>query len=265
MANLNPMVYVKLVCHQCNQKYAFDVLPVNNQMPLTVKCPVCKADGTPAANLFLAQKMMGITPPPPAAPAPAPMQVVQAAPKIPSVYDMPAVPPVNYSFNPPNAANTPGVVKIPSVHDVPSVRIPPSIPTVNSPDAGAVPDAEWRRRALEAEARAEQAQAALKASLAPQLAESLKEAVVQGLAAQRSELLKAQQSAALEISELVHRLDELKAPIQERLHSYETRIHDLERDLAERNEENRELLKLKIEMTRRQLEAERANSRVNFN
>ena len=58
---------------------------------------------------------------------------------------------------------------------------------------------------------------------------------------------------------------ELKAPIQERLHSYETRIHELERDLAERNEENRELLKMKIEMTRRQLEAERANSSVNFN
>jgi hypothetical protein len=264
MANLNPMVYVKLVCHQCNQKYAFDVLPVNNQMPVTVKCPVCKADGTAAANLFLAQKMMGITPPP-ATPAPAPMPVVQAVPKIPSVYDVPGVPPVNYSFNPPNAANTPGVVKIPSVYDVPSVQIPPSVPAVNSPNAGAVSDAEWRRRALEAEARAEQAQAALKASLAPQLAQSLKEAVVQGLAAQRSELLKAQQSAALEISELVHRLDELKAPIQERLHSYETRIHELERDLAERNEENRELLKLKIEMTRRQLEAERASNRVNFN
>jgi hypothetical protein len=251
MANLNPMVYVKLVCHQCNQKYAFDVLPVNNQMPMTVKCPVCKADGTPAANFFLAQKMMGITPTPP--------PLAQAGPKITGVYDMPGVPPGTYSFNPPNIASAP------SVYDVPSVQIPPSIPAANPPNSGAVSDAEWRRRALEAEARAEQAQAALKASLAPQLAESLKEAVVQGLAAQRSELLKAQQCAALEISELVHRLDELKAPIQERLHSYETRIHELERDLAERNEENRELLKLKIEMTRRQLEAERANNRVNFN
>jgi hypothetical protein len=225
MANLNPMVYIKLVCHQCHQKYAFDVLPVNNQMPVTVKCPVCKADGTPAANIFLAQKMMGITPPPSA----------PAAPKIPIVYD------------------------------VPSVQIPPGISAVNSTHANAVSDDEWRRRALEAEARAEQAQAALKASLAPQLAESLKEAVVQGLAAQRSELLKAQQGAAMEISELVHRLDELKAPIQERLHSYENRIHELEHDLAERNEENRELLKMKIEMTRHQLEAERTRSRVNFN
>jgi hypothetical protein len=228
MANLNPMVYVKLVCHQCNQKYAFDVLPVNNQMPVTVKCPVCKADGTPAANLFLAQKMMDITPP-------APVPVVPAVPKIPSVYD------------------------------VTSVQSSLGVPAVNSANVNTVSDDEWRRRALEAEARAEQAQAALRASLAPQLAASLKEAVVQGLAAQRSELLKAQQGAAMEISELVHRLDELKAPIQERLHSYETRIHELKRDLAERNEENRELLKLKIEMTRRQLEAERTGSRVNFN
>jgi hypothetical protein len=246
MANLNPLVYVKLVCHQCNQKYAFDVLPVNNQMPMTVKCPVCKTDGTPAANLFLAQKAMGITPQPP-------VPAVPAVPKVPSVYDLPGVPPGTYSFN------------VLSVYDVPGIQNSPGVPAINAVNANAVSDMEWRRRALEAEARAEQAQAALKASLAPQLAESLKEAVVQGLAAQRSELLKAQQNAALEISELVHRLDELKAPIQERLHSYETRIHELERDLAERNEENRELLKLKIEMTRRQLEAERARSRVDFN
>ena len=196
MANLNPMVYVKLVCHQCNQKYAFDVLPVNNQMPVPVKCPVCKADGTPAANVFLAQKMLGITPQPPAAPAPAPIPAVPTAPKIPSVYDVPGVPPANYSFNAPGAANVPNVVKVPSVYDVPSVQIPSGVPAVNSNNSNTVSDPEWRRRALEAEARAEQAQAALKASLAPQLAASLKEAVVQGLAAQRSELLKAQQSAA---------------------------------------------------------------------
>src|SRR5487761_2574218 len=105
----------------------------------------------------------------------------------------------------------------------------------------------------------------LPAGLAPQLTQILKEAVVQGLAAQRSELLQAQQIAAAEISALVHRLDELKAPMQERLRSYEDRIAELERDLAERNEENRALLKLKIEMTRRQLEAERARNRVDFN
>ena len=231
MVNLNPLIYVKIVCHQCNQKYAFDVLPVNNQMPTIVKCPVCRVDGTPAANLFLAQKLAGQSP-------------VSPAVNNPTVARAPIV------------INVPGVFKVPSVYSSPGVV---SVPTVNAADD------EWRRRALAAEVRAEQAQAALKASLAPQLAESLKEAVVQGLAAQRSELLKAQQNAALEISELVHRLDELKAPMQDRLRSYEERIHELENDLAERNEENRELLKLKIEMTRRQLEAERARSRVDFN
>jgi hypothetical protein len=190
------MVYVKIVC-PCGQKYAFDVFPVNNQLPSPVKCPVCRADGTAAANEILAQKL---------------------AQKL--------------------------------------VSQPSLLPVAND---------EWRRRALEAEARAEQAQAALKTGLAPQLAQSLKEAVVQGLAAQRAELLKAQQSAALEISELVRRLDELKVPMQERLHSYEARIRELEKDLAERNEENRELLKLKIEMIRSQLEIERVRSRVDFN
>jgi predicted nucleic acid-binding Zn-ribbon protein len=110
-----------------------------------------------------------------------------------------------------------------------------------------------------------QPQDLFQASLSPQIAQILKEAVVQGLAAQRNELLQAQQVAATEINALVHRLDELKAPMQERLRSYEERIAELEKDLAERNEENRELLKLKIEMTRRQLEAERARNRVDFN
>lgn len=230
MVSLNPMIYVKIVC-PCGQKYAFDVLPVDNRMPSPVKCPVCRADGTAAANEILAQKTMGISPAPP----------------------VPMVP------------STPPAMKIPSVYDVPSVQIPMAVPAVNSPNFNNISDAEWRRRALEAEARAEQAQAALKAGLAPQLAEFLKEAVVQGLAAQRNELLNAQQCAALEISELVHRLDELKAPMQDRLRSYEERIAELEKDLAERNEENRELLKLKVEMMRHHLETERSRSRVDFN
>ncbi|HEX3856882.1 MAG TPA: hypothetical protein VHY30_06270 [Verrucomicrobiae bacterium] len=233
MVSLNPMIYVKIIC-PCGQKYAFDVLPVNNRMPSPVKCPVCRADGTAAANEILAQKTTGISPAPP----------VPMVPMVPS---------------------TPPAMKIPSVYDVPSVQIPMAAPAVNSPNFNNISDAEWRRRALEAEARMEQTQAALKAGLAPQLADFLKEAVVQGLAAQRAELLKAQQCAALEISELVHRLDELKAPMQDRLRSYEDRIAELEKDLAERNEENRELLKLKIEMMRRQLETERSSSRVDFN
>jgi hypothetical protein len=103
----------------------------------------------------------------------------------------------------------------------------------------------------------EKPQIPLPPELAPYLAETLKEAVVQGLAAQRAELLEAQRMASVEISELVHRLDRLQAPMQERLRAYQDRIVELQKDLAQRTEENRELLKLKIEMMRRQLETER--------
>lgn len=103
----------------------------------------------------------------------------------------------------------------------------------------------------------------LPSELAPFLAQTLKEAVVQGLAAQRAELLEAQRQAAVEIAELVQRLDRLQAPMQERLRAYQDRIEELQRDLAQRTEENRELLKMKIEMMRRQLETERTRVKLN--
>ncbi|HEV2329848.1 MAG TPA: hypothetical protein VGY56_13780, partial [Verrucomicrobiae bacterium] len=49
------MVLVKIQC-VCGQKYAFDVEPVNGRMPAAVGCPSCGADGTAAANDFIAQK-----------------------------------------------------------------------------------------------------------------------------------------------------------------------------------------------------------------
>ena len=110
-----------------------------------------------------------------------------------------------------------------------------------------------------------QNQVAVQPEFAPHLARAIKEALVQELAAQRSELIQAQRTAALEIAGLVQRLDELQTPLQERLRAYETRIQELEKELTARNEENRELLKLKIEMIRRQIEAERAAPRLGFN
>jgi hypothetical protein len=102
--------------------------------------------------------------------------------------------------------------------------------------------------------------------LAPYLAQTLKEAVVQGLAAQRAELLHMQRLAAVEIAELVNRLDQLQAPMQERLRTYQDRIQELQKELADRTEENRELLKMKIEMMRQQIESERGQEgRVKLN
>jgi phosphatidylethanolamine-binding protein (PEBP) family uncharacterized protein len=101
---------------------------------------------------------------------------------------------------------------------------------------------------------------AVPADLNPQVAQAVREAVQQELAMQRRELLLAQQTAADEIGALVQRLDDLQVPMQQRLHTYESRIHALESELALRNEENRQLLKLKIEMVSRQLATERATT-----
>ena len=45
---------VKVHC-SCGQKFKFDVEPTNGEMPFTVNCPICGADGTPAANAIIAQ------------------------------------------------------------------------------------------------------------------------------------------------------------------------------------------------------------------
>jgi 7TM-HD extracellular len=104
----------------------------------------------------------------------------------------------------------------------------------------------------------------IQTELAPQLAQVIKDALVQELAAQRHELLSAQQCAAAEIADLVRRLDRLQAPMHERLQIYEQQIQKLEKELAVRTEENRELLQMKIEMIRHQLASERARSGVGF-
>jgi hypothetical protein len=104
---------------------------------------------------------------------------------------------------------------------------------------------------------------AAQSSLESHLVEALKDAVVQELASQRRELLAGQQQAAAELTELARRLEAVQTPMLERLRAYEQRIRELEQELSEQSKENRELLQLKIEMTRRQLESER--SRINFN
>jgi len=223
-------VPVKIVC-SCGQKYAFDVYPLNGRMPSPIKCPVCGLDSTAVADEIIALALKATSPatPPPPAAAPVP--------------------------SPPPTAPVPLIIRPRTL-----MSAPPPVEADPSRTEAAV----WRQRALEAERRAEQAQAATWANLAPHLAQVLKETVVQELATQRRELLKAQEEAALEIAAMIHRFDSVQAPLQERLHSYEARIQELEKELTALNEENRELLKLKIDMIRRQLEVERVHNRLTF-
>ncbi len=101
--------------------------------------------------------------------------------------------------------------------------------------------------------------------LAPQFVASLKEAVVTELAMQRRDLLFAQQAAAAEIADLARRLENAQAPLLERLRAYEQRITELESELADQSKQNRELLQLKIEMLRQQINTERTGRPASFN
>ncbi len=123
----------------------------------------------------------------------------------------------------------------------------------------------WQQRALLAEQRAQKAQAAARAGLIAQLARWLSERMTQKLISQRAQLLDAHQHAALEIAELEARLEKIHAPLQERLRAYEKRIAELEKDLLVKGEENRELIKAKLEVARKQLEIERGKNRLEFN
>jgi hypothetical protein len=67
------------------------------------------------------------------------------------------------------------------------------------------------------------------------------------------------------MAELEARLEKVQAPLQERLQAYERRIADLEKELTVKGEENRELIKAKIQIIRKQLEIEREKNRLEFN
>ena len=61
------------------------------------------------------------------------------------------------------------------------------------------------------------------------------------------------------------RLEEVHAPLEDRLSAYEQRIAELEAELAAKGEQNLDLIKAKIETTRKQMEGERSQERLDWN
>ena len=78
-------------------------------------------------------------------------------------------------------------------------------------------------------------------------------------------MIEVQHEAAEEMAELAKRLEAVQTPLRERLQAYEGRIAELEKQLAKKGAENRELIKAKIDLTRRQLKTERARGQVELN
>jgi hypothetical protein len=133
------------------------------------------------------------------------------------------------------------------------------------PGASVGEETRWRERALEAEARAEKASALLKANLFPQFARWMMNEVMQRLLSQRSESYTTQHLAEQGVAELAERLASVHAPLEERMKAYERRIAELEAELAAKGEQNLELIKAKIETTRKKLEGETSSEPLNWN
>lgn len=123
----------------------------------------------------------------------------------------------------------------------------------------------WRQRALKAEARADKVMALVRARLMPHLARWMMNKVVRKVLWQRAQLLETQQKAEVEVAELEKRLTNLHAPLEQRLQAYEKRIAELEKDLAVKGAENRELIKAKIQVARKRLELERSKDHLALN
>ncbi len=105
----------------------------------------------------------------------------------------------------------------------------------------------------------------LQTELAPQILQVLRQAFMHEMAGQRRDLLAAQQAAAAEVIDLVHRMDSLQVALQLRLRTYETQIQQLEAELTARREENQQLIRLKIQMIRHQAQLESDSQRVELN
>jgi hypothetical protein len=141
----------------------------------------------------------------------------------------------------------------------------PGNPALAGMEAHALPSGEgdesWRSRALVAEGKAARAQQAIRSGVMGWM----REKIVRTLFHQRAELLDAHKKAEAEMLELEQRLEQLHAPLQERITAYEQRIEELEKDLAAKGEENRELIGARINVARQHLSMERERSRFGIN
>jgi hypothetical protein len=123
----------------------------------------------------------------------------------------------------------------------------------------------WRERALQAEAIAAKQAQILKEKVGPELVDFAKETLVQGLYTQRNALLDTQTKAKQTLTELEARLSELHLPAQERIHAYENRIAELEKQLESRSDEMRELTRATLSLVQEKLEQERQQQGPRFN
>lgn len=121
----------------------------------------------------------------------------------------------------------------------------------------------WKQRALLAERRAGQAAAIVRTGLISQLSRYLTAGLLKKLVSQREDLLQTQQKAAVRMAAAEQQLLKAGGNWQSWRRLYENRIAELEKELEVKGEENRALIRTKIAIARRQLEAVEKETRWN--
>ena len=96
--------------------------------------------------------------------------------------------------------------------------------------------------------------------MAPHLARWLAQKFVRQLLSHRKQLVEVQQQAEAEINELERRLSQIRAPFEERIRAYEERIAQLEKVLATKEQQNRDLIEITIATARKKLALEHIKS-----
>jgi endonuclease/exonuclease/phosphatase family metal-dependent hydrolase len=111
----------------------------------------------------------------------------------------------------------------------------------------------------------EKATASLREKLIPHLARLMMNKLVRALIFQRRDLLETQRKAATQMNQLEERLNKLPPRMKGRLRAYERRIAELEKDLADKGEENRELIRAQIVLMKKELAEEKSRNRLTWN
>ncbi len=91
-------------------------------------------------------------------------------------------------------------------------------------------------------------------ALAPQLARLMMDRLFQALYHQRRQLLDAQRAGTVQVTLVEQRLAGIQAEYQSQIRAYEQRVAELERQLTQREEENRQLIREKFLLAKEALD-----------
>ena len=104
--------------------------------------------------------------------------------------------------------------------------------------------------------RAENIPATVRGALIPHLARMMMNRLVQALFAQRESLIDTQAQATRRMEELEERISRAQTNVEKKIALYESRIAELENQLAAKEEENRELMRTNFQLAKKALEME---------